>query len=41
MRSASAKFAVIAFLPSILAAGVVRAQDAPAGVAIDIEFGEA
>jgi len=41
MRSTSAKFAVIAFLPSILAAGVVRAQDAPAGVAIDIESGEA
>jgi len=41
MRSAPAKRAVIAFLLFILPAGAVRAQDAPAGVAIDIEPGEA
>ena len=41
MHSASAKLAMIAFLLSILPGGVVHAQDAPAGVAIDIEPREA
>lgn len=37
MRSATAKLAMIGFLLSVLPAGVSHAQDAPAGVAIDIE----
>jgi hypothetical protein len=37
MRSAPAQLAMIVFLLSALPGGVVHAQDAPAGVAIDIE----